>query len=64
MLPLALGGLRVLRAAVPCHYALGSMEKIILSCGQGMHPTRKTLELYYLRVEVVKSREVRNFSAP
>ena len=44
---------------VPGHRAPGSMEKIKLSCGQGMHPSRKTLELYYFRVDAVKSRKTR-----
>ena len=40
---------------VPGRPAPGSMEKINSSCGQGMHPSRKTLKLYYFWVEVVKS---------
>ena len=42
--------------------APGSMEKILLSNGRCKHPSRKTLKLYYFRVEVVKSRKVRKIS--
>ena len=55
MLPSALGGLRFRVPLVPGHPAPGSTEKINSSCGQGMHPSRKTLKLYYFWVEVVKS---------
>ena len=63
MLPPALGGLRSRVPPVPGRHAPGSMEKIKLSRGQGMHPSRKTLKLYYFWVEVVKSRDSSKISS-
>ena len=57
MLPPALGGLRFRVPPVPGQHAPGSMVKITQSNRWELHPSRKTAELYYFRVEVVKSRK-------
>ena len=63
MLPPALGGLRFRVPPVPGRHAPGNMLKIILPRGQGMHPSRKTAELYYFGVETVNSRKARKMLA-